>query len=239
MNEASRIRTKNNPDYSKNYYEKNKDSVLKKAKSYRELNAEKITKYRKKQWIEKKEILSEKNKKYRLENKEKISERIKVYCKINALKISEQRKKFYHKNIEKIRESSKAYLLKNREKKLKYNRRYYKKRVAEDCLYSLKIRTRCLVSSALRNKGHTKRATTTQILGCSYGELKVHLESQFLDGMSWENRSEWHIDHFIPLASAKSESEILKLNHYSNLRPMWAIDNIRKGAKMPHEHNYK
>jgi hypothetical protein len=53
--------------------------------------------------------------------------------------------------------------------------------------------------------------------------------------MSWENRSEWHIDHIVPLSSAKSEAEIIFLNHYSNLQPLWAKDNIQKSNKMPNQ----
>ena len=49
--------------------------------------------------------------------------------------------------------------------------------------------------------------------------------------MSWENHGEWHIDHKKPLASAKTEEELKKLCHYTNLQPLWALDNIRKGAK--------
>jgi hypothetical protein len=50
--------------------------------------------------------------------------------------------------------------------------------------------------------------------------------------MSWNNRSEWHIDHITPMASAKTEHDAIKLNHYENLRPLWAIDNLRKGSKI-------
>jgi hypothetical protein len=50
--------------------------------------------------------------------------------------------------------------------------------------------------------------------------------------MSWDNYGEWHIDHIIPLASADTEEEVLKLYHYTNLQPLWAIDNIRKGSKI-------
>jgi hypothetical protein len=67
---------------------------------------------------------------------------------------------------------------------------------------------------------------------CSFEEFFIHIESQFIDGMSWENRSLWHIDHIIPLATAKTEEEILRLNHYTNLRPLWALDNLKKGSKI-------
>lgn len=70
------------------------------------------------------------------------------------------------------------------------------------------------------------------MLGCDWHHLKTHLESKFVDGMSWENRSLWHIDHIIPLASAKSVEEVVRLCHHTNLQPLWAKDNIRKGASV-------
>jgi len=82
----------------------------------------------------------------------------------------------------------------------------------------------------MRNGGYTKKSTANEILGADYAKVSAHLESQFKDGMSWENRSEWHIDHIIPLASAKNEDELIKLFHYTNLQPLWAIDNLKKGA---------
>lgn len=80
--------------------------------------------------------------------------------------------------------------------------------------------------------GYSKRSKTTDLLGCDFKQLKSHLESKFTNGMNWDNYGKWHIDHIIPIASAKTEDEIVALNHYTNLQPLWAEDNIRKGAKL-------
>jgi len=59
------------------------------------------------------------------------------------------------------------------------------------------------------------------------------LEHQFKEGMNWDNQGKWHIDHIIPLSSGNTEEEIIKLCHYTNLQPLWAIDNMKKGSKTP------
>lgn len=71
------------------------------------------------------------------------------------------------------------------------------------------------------------------MIGCDWDVLRKYIESKFLPGMSWGNKSEWEIDHIIPLASAKSEEEIKKLCHWSNLQPLWKEDNRIKGDSMP------
>lgn len=65
-------------------------------------------------------------------------------------------------------------------------------------------------------------------------ELMAHLERQFLPGMSWDNKGDWHIDHIIPRSSFEYESpddpEFKQAWALTNLRPLWAVDNIRKNA---------
>ncbi len=52
--------------------------------------------------------------------------------------------------------------------------------------------------------------------------------------MSWENRALWHIDHIVAMATAVTEADVLALNHFTNLRPLWGVDNLKKGAKQTH-----
>lgn len=83
--------------------------------------------------------------------------------------------------------------------------------------------------------GKEKSRSTTEYIGCSWEELRSHLESQFKEGMTWDNYGlyGWHIDHIIPLASAESIEDLIPLLHFTNLQPLWAIENMKKGAKMP------
>jgi hypothetical protein len=71
------------------------------------------------------------------------------------------------------------------------------------------------------------------IFGCKPSELRLHIESQFVEGMTWNNYSfnGWHIDHIIPLFSAKKSEDLIILSHYSNLQPLWKNININKGFK--------
>ena len=94
-------------------------------------------------------------------------------------------------------------------------------------------KVRNLIRRSVKNRGYTKRSKTHEILGCDWEFFKTHIERQFVKGMGWEKMgSEIHIDHITPIASATNEEELLALNHFTNLRPMWAKDNQSKGARI-------
>lgn len=105
-------------------------------------------------------------------------------------------------------------------------------RQESDPVYRLTCHMRTFINNALRRVGCTKDQRTEEILGCTPEAFRRHIERQFQPGMSWARRSEWHIDHIIPMAQAKDEAEAVRLNHYTNLRPLWAKDNMSKGAKV-------
>ena len=85
-----------------------------------------------------------------------------------------------------------------------------------------------MVRNSLKNKGYKKSSKTEQILGLSFLDFKLYIESKFETWMSWNNYGlyngelnyGWDIDHIIPLVSAETEDDIIKLNHYSNLQPL-------------------
>ena len=91
------------------------------------------------------------------------------------------------------------------------------------------MRTR--IDQAIKN--NSKSMSTVKLLGCTIKFLKQHLQSQFTKGMSWDNYGKWHIDHKHPCVGfdlSKPEEQI-KCFNYKNLQPLWAFDNIAKGAK--------
>lgn len=157
------------------------------------------------------------------------SDRLRCYCKkCNNELIAEYRKN----NEDRIKQSKKNYRLKNVDKVKVYRNKYKNNKRNTDFFYKLKYNTSNLIRLSIAKKGYTKKSKTFEILGCSYEEFKVHIENQFIKGMSWDNRSEWHLDHIYPVSLAKDEEHLLKLNHYTNFQPLWAEDNIRKGNKI-------
>lgn len=82
-------------------------------------------------------------------------------------------------------------------------------------------------------QGSRKQASTVKLVGCSWIELKNHIERQFKPGMSWENYGSWHIDHRRPCAAFNliEPGEQQKCFHFSNLQPLWKHENYSKGSK--------
>jgi hypothetical protein len=116
-------------------------------------------------------------------------------------------------------------------------------RIKHDTLFKLTKRLRTQIRNALRTyASDAGRSYLLKTLGCSLEELKIHLEKQFSEGMTWANHGRganaWHIDHIVPLASASTREEVLHLCHYTNLQPLWERDNILKGAIGPDGKNY-
>lgn len=125
-----------------------------------------------------------------------------------------------------------ANYLKSNKDNIRIKKREYKNKLKQsNPFYATKVRLRKRIYRAFTVRNWNKNNTTKEILGCEFEEAFNHIESQFIDNMSWDNRTEWHIDHIIPLSSAKTEKDLIKLCHYTNLQPLWAIDNLKKSNK--------
>ena len=109
---------------------------------------------------------------------------------------------------------------------------YRKGRRQTDAGFRIRDNLSSRINSALKAQNIQKSFSTMEICGCTTAELVTHLESQFRPGMSWENRSQWHIDHIRPCASfdLTDPEQQRECFHYSNLQPLWAEENIKKGA---------
>jgi hypothetical protein len=95
------------------------------------------------------------------------------------------------------------------------------------------------IKRSINGKRPRMQSRTTELIGCSISHLKAHLEQKFKPGMTWENHgSGWHIDHIVPLSSfdLQNDSHLMIANHFSNLAPLWANENLSKADKMPENH---
>lgn len=158
---------------------------------------------------------------YRIDNKDRLTEQKQLYYLNNIDRIKETQNKYYKENIDKCKQNRKQYYINNKDKSREYQRRYYNRRISEDSVYKLRFNVKCLIINSIKKKGFKKNTKTADIIGCDWVTLQEHLESQFDSNMSWNNHGTyWDIDHIIPLASAKTEEDIIKLNHYTNLQPL-------------------
>jgi hypothetical protein len=196
-------------------------------------------------YLDNKVKILDKQKVYYIDNKSKISEQNKIYRKLNRDYLLDSKKEYYNKNRNKISYKNKIYRENNIEKISSYRIEYYKnnkekiknqtnKKLSSDPIFKFKhsIRTLIRISFKRGKRNLKKESKTEQILGCTINEFIIHIESQLKEGMTIENHGDWHLDHIIPLATAKTEEEVIKLNHYTNFQPLWAAENLSKGSKI-------
>jgi hypothetical protein len=165
-----------------------------------------------------KEYRSKYNKEYYLKNKIKESIRNKNYRDTNPEKVKESSNKWKRNNPDKYKLSHQKSKQKNKEKFKKNN------------IHIIAWRT--LLNNSLKRFNTKKENKTIELLGYSAYNLKEHLESKFLEGMSWDNRNEWHIDHIKPISSFDKNEKMSVVNSLENLQPLWAKDNLSKGSKI-------
>ena len=165
-------------------------------------------------------------------NKERVAQYTKEYKASNRKKFCEIQKRYRQTHPERVNAINRAYEKKNRAAISAARRRRRNERMKTDTQYALRTVLRNRFKSALRDQGATKTVSAISLVGCTIPELKAHLESQFRDSMTWENRGTWHIDHIRPCASfdLSRMSQQKKCFHFTNLQPLWAVDNFKKGA---------
>jgi hypothetical protein len=189
---------------------------------------------RKQYYIENKERHSERSREYYLKNKNKIIKRSLKYSLDNKEIIKKKNKKYVLENKEKIRAYQKKWREENKEYLSQYQKKYQSKRIKIDLIFKLKAAIRNRIKHSLKRGTNQiiKCDNTENILGCTIIEFIEYIQSKFTEGMNIENHGKWHLDHIIPLASATTEEEVIRLNHYTNFQPLWAEDNLRKGSKI-------
>ena len=164
--------------------------------------------------------------KYYYSNKELVELKRKEYIQTEKYKI--RRQGYLKENREEINRVKKLYKLNNRENILQKKKDYYQRK-KNDPIFALTKRLRQGIYRSIRG---VKLRSSLDILGCTEEKFKIHIENQFTDDMSWDRLNEIHIDHIIPISSAETLEDVYRLNHYTNLQPLWARDNIQKYDKI-------
>jgi hypothetical protein len=195
-------------------------------------------KYQKEYNLRNPDVSKKAQKKYRENNTDKCRERCRNYVeKTNYNKIwydnNKERKletdrTWYQENKEKKSLSSRKWQEKNKEHWKDWRNNWTKEKRKNDHLFKLKENLKSSIRKSLTEKKFRKKSNTINILGCSFDELKIYIESKFETWMTWDNYGiyngefnyGWDLDHIIPISSARGEEEIIKLNHYTNFQPL-------------------
>ena len=179
-------------------------------------------------------------KQYRANNKNRISEVSKAYYAENKELIDARNKNYYAKNKESLLSKQKEYASKNKTSIAKYKKNYHYSRLKKDPVYRAISSIRTRLSTFCKYVSLDKQFKTIEAIGLSQNDFKAYIESNFSDGMNWNNygkgNDKWCIDHIKPLRLATTIDDVYLLNHYTNLQPMWNPDNSLKGGKFE---NYK
>ncbi len=188
---------------------------------------------------EQRQAKKERQRRYREKSRERIAEYLRTYRTANAEAIRKQEKssvarKKTQKKRDAIRNANperrewmRQYKQANRERIAKQEREALCGNPQRKLAKNLRIRLNRAI------KGGWKKGSAVELLGCSTAEAIKHIEAAFEPGMSWSNWGEWHIDHIRPLASfdLNDPEQLARACHYTNIRPLWKEDNLRKGAR--------
>lgn len=174
---------------------------------------------------------------WRAQHKEEINKRNREYNALNQEKIKPERAKYRIEHPEVMANWRATHKKEISEYGKNTRQKTYarlRERRLSDPLFKMTEVLRVRTAVCFRGIKVNKPANTKELLGADYKTIKAHIENQFKDGMTWENhgRDTWHIDHKIPMASAKDLNELVALCHYTNLQPLWAHDNLRKHSKI-------
>ena len=192
-----------------------------------------------KNYEKRKEHISKEHKKHYLRNKERLLKYQKQYRESHKYKIKEYKKNYYQENKEKVD-------LKNKDNYYKYKEYYssyyknnkdriatYRKKMLKNPVFKFKKQIRNMLYDSFKRQHKIKKEKSEIILGCSLDFFISYLLKTYKKtyGIDYDNKEKVHIDHIIPLSSAKTEEDVINLCHYTNLQLLKARDNLRKGKQ--------
>jgi len=229
MNEKTPASTSS--DYEKS--EKRRQQKLEAGRRFRAKHRERVNQEATKRRAANKDKINARSRRAYQENKEAILARNANWARDNADKVKErQRLRPRARTTGSGTEQARRWREANRQRLREYTRDYEGRRRREDVLFRLAKNARGRLRQALQ--GGVKLGRTFDLIGCTPEQLKAYIEAKFAAGMTWENwgRDGWHIDHIRPLSSfdLTDECELKAACHFTNLQPLWAAENLSKGA---------
>lgn len=212
-----------------------KDCTNAEQKRFREVNPERYKKYKEKDYWKHKEKRLANSTKWHYDNIDLVRSRKKEAYLEDRANILGRVKRYRDENGDKCRAASKKWRLENIERSREWYREYVKKRARLDPAFKISRYLRARMSKAIINQKAYKSNKTFELIGATSDFVREHLESQFKPGMTWDNYGlhGWHIDHIRPCASfdLTDPEQQKQCFHYTNLQPLWAEENLRKGDK--------
>lgn len=192
-----------------------------------------VSKQGKQRYIKNREKILKKNAEYRDAHREEINQYFRERYKNNRKEILESQKKYIEKHREEKKEYLRKYYRKNKKRLLKQSLDRQREKIKNDQSFKLKRQVRLLIWRSFNQQGYIKPSSSEEILGCKLNEFTIYLKQTWFE----KYKEEWdgqpcHIDHIIPLVTAKTEDDIKKLCHYTNLRLLTPEDNMAKRDKI-------
>lgn len=215
------------------YYEANREKRIQYALNRRAANPEKAQEEQRKYYEANREKLKDYSRQQKKADPKKNREFVRRYRAKNCTETREKSRKYYQANREKIYATNLRWKAENPDLVKAQRKRLRAKKIEKgDPVYLMSCRVRSRMRMALKSNGFSKESKTAKMLGCSWSFFCQHIENQFTDGMNWGNQSQWHLDHILPLSCATTLEGIEKLSHYTNIRPLWAAENLRKSDNL-------
>jgi len=214
-----KLKKANDPDYFKKYSINN----FERLKKWKKDNPEKVKEINRNaqrkfaSTTKGKNYIREKHKKWIIKKRKEDPDYFKKYSINNFKRLEKWKKDNPEKAKEINRKGAKDFYL----------------RTKKDPKYILLRTLRSRLGGIFKNIKNQKKPKTLQLLGCSIKVLKKHIEAKFKEGMSWKNYGKWHVDHIKPISKFNliDKEEQKKCFHFSNLQPLWATENLKKGSK--------
>lgn len=240
---------RNQNKYHRTWYLKNRERKLAQNKAWRDANKERLAELVKAWAVRNAELLKARHVVYEIENKSRRQEQHKEWYLKNKPRRQLSNTAWRLANKDTIAKKAKDYEAKNKERISRRRAAFRRTNAAEisrriasqrrerrksNTGYVMTCRLRGRLTIALKKAGAKKAAPTFELIGCDTACLRVHIESLFRDGMSWDNIGKWHLDHIIPCSAFDLVDPLQqkKCFHFSNLQPLWAEDNLSKGCKV-------